>query len=117
MTTATATATEYKTFTWQAVRKLAGEIGVPFYSNSSYSISDGIGLKADRFSEDRIYVYGYERSYSDVNQFMSDRIQSLAKQNFMLKLELWALKNHVQFEIHERKHSYGTERYIKIVQA
>lgn len=117
MTVATEVKTEYKTFTWQGIRKLAGEIGVPFYSNSSYSISNGIGLKADRFNEDRIYVYGYERSYSDVNQYMSDKIQNLAKQNFMLKLELWALKNNVQFEIKERKHSYGTERYIKIVQA
>lgn len=90
--------TEFISFTtWQSVRKLANEIGVPFYSSQTYRENDGIGLKWDRFSHDRIDVAGYVNTYGD-NNYMRSMVSSLSNQNFMLKLELWALKNNMEFK-------------------
>ncbi len=117
MTVATEVTTEYKTFTWQAVRKLAEEIGVPFYSNSSFSTDKGIGLKADRYNPERINVVGWERSFSEINEYMSHKIQRLSKENFMLKLQVWALTNNVKYEVVETNGFYHKHQYLMIEKA
>lgn len=92
------TTTEYVTFsTWQSVRKLANEIGVPFYSSQTYRNDKGVGLKWDRFSNNSVDVVGYVSTYGD-NEYMRRTVSHLAHENFMLKLELWAAKNNMEFK-------------------
>lgn len=96
----TATAVEaktYKTFTWQAISKIADEIGVRFYSASTYSVDKGIGLRAYRYDKSLIVIDGYERVYT-TNEWTQRRFHTLVEENFKLKLELWALKNDVKIE-------------------
>lgn len=108
------TKTEYVSFeTWQSVRKLANEIGVPFYSAQTYSKNNGIGLKWDRFTHDRIDVAGYLPTYGD-NDYMRRTVSRLAKEKFMLQLELWALKNNMEFVYVKRPEGTFYNDYIQI---
>ena len=113
MATATATKT-YKTFTWQAVKKMSQEMNVSFYSDSSRSTDNGIGLRLDRWDKTEIIVEGWERIYTD-NEWTRRRYHALMKENFKLKLEVWALKNHVQYE-YVPGDKYGCDR-LYIVEA
>lgn len=106
MTTATVETKTYKTFTWQAVKKMADAMGVQFYSHSSHYIDKGLGLKLGYYDKKLIHIEGYERTHGD-NEYTRDRVRTLGYENFMLKLELWALKNGITYEIKEIKRSYG----------
>lgn len=118
MTTAIATKNEttYAEFSWQGVRKIAKEIGVPFYSDSTYGKTDGLGLHADRFDKTRIQVTGYYRAGD--NEYTGRIIKNLDHQNFMLKLELWALKNNIQYVYEKRseKDIFGKD-HIRVIKA
>lgn len=116
MATATETKT-YKTFTWQAVKKMADAMGVEFYSHSSRYRDKGEGLKLDYFNKTVIHIDGYERIHTD-NEWTRKRFYAVAHQNFMLKLELWAIKNGVTYELKEIKRNYGATDYeLRIVEA
>lgn len=105
MATATDTKT-YKTFTWQAVKKMADAMGVQFYSHSSRYTNDGLGLKLGYSDKTEIRIAGYERAQSD-NWYTSSRLKTLSNENFMLKLELWALKNGITYEMFEERDFAG----------
>lgn len=102
----------YETFTWQAVKKIADEMGVKFYSQSSRYENDGLGLKLGRFDKTQIRITGYERAHSD-NWYTNSRLKHLSTENFMLKLELWGLKNNIKFEYTPAQEFQ--DAYIRIV--
>ncbi len=111
MTTATATATKYRKFNhWAEVKKLAEEIGVPFYKQSDRYMmkSHGIGFEkpSTRFSKDDSFDYieisGFIRVYFENSDYMARTINRLSWENFELKVQLWAAKNNVKVEITKR---------------
>lgn len=110
MTVATVETKTYKTFTWQAVKKMADAMGVEFYSHSSRYIDRGLGLKLAYRDKTEIEIEGYERSYS-TNEYTTRKLHDLARENFMLKLELWALKNGISYEFVETT-NYTGKKYI-----
>mgnify|MGYP006269924203 FL=1 len=112
---ATLETTKYEVFaTWQSVRKLADEIGVKFYSaqSSSYDRGNGMGLQWNRLWNDRIDVTGCIRTYSN-NDSLNRAFVRLEEENFKLKLQLWAIKNNVEYVLVVDK--YNNADYIQIV--
>lgn len=112
---ATEATKEFQSFSsWQSVRKLANEIGVKFYSaqSSAYDISNGMGLEWNRFWNDRIDVRGYTRTYGD-NDYMRSTVYKFERENFELKIQLWAVKNNVEVVIVKDKHNGAN--FIQIV--
>ena len=99
MTTAVATKT-YKTLNWQAVKKIADAMDVNFYSwsNNNRFGGGGYGLILGYHDKTEVQIYGYERAYGN-NEYTKEKVHNLAKQNLLLKLELWALKNNVNYEL------------------
>jgi hypothetical protein len=108
MTVATVETKTYKTFTWQAVKKMADAMDVKFYSHSARYENDGLGLKAGYSDKTEIRIAGYERAHSD-NWYTNSRLNTLSKENFMLKLELWALKNGISYELFEERDFLGNK--------
>lgn len=109
MTTATTTrnsnTTGMKVMTWQAVQKIAQEMGVTFYNEDNQYRRNGYGIKATPknygFGDlTRITIISDAPSVR-LNDYINSAIYAIAKQNFMLKLELWALKNNVQYKVTE----------------
>lgn len=108
MTTATYTrnsnTTGMKVMTWQAVEKMAKEMGVTYYTESDQYRRNGYGIKATPKNHGfgdltRIEII-YDAPTAPIEfTFLNSRIGSMAKENFMLKLELWALKNNVQYVV------------------
>lgn len=101
--------------TWQSVRKVANEAGVQFYSRNDRH-NDGYGLRwVDwKKDQDRIYIEGYERVYTD-NRYTQTRIRNLAIQNFKLKMELWGIKTGHKVTFHTDGGFSGTiSDYIQI---
>lgn len=116
MTTATAEKKTYKTLTWQAVKKMATEMGVEFYSDSSRYKDKGLGLRLDGWDKTEIRFEGYERIYTD-SDWTRRRFDAIAHENLLLKLELWAVKNGVTYELKEIKRNYGATDYeLRIVE-
>lgn len=116
MTTATLEKKTYKTFTWQAVKKIAEQMNVEFYSYSSYSTNNGLGLRLDSYDKTEIHVTGYERCHTD-NDWTRRRFHTIAFENFQLKLELWAIKNGITYELKEIKGTFGSQYELRIVEA
>lgn len=92
----------YKEFNWQRVKKLADEIGVRFYSDSSYRRSNGLGFKIDRWDKTKINVEGYVQTYGENNYDRSTLIQ-VSKELFWTKIELYFLKNNIQYVVSDDK--------------
>ena len=102
MTTATLqdkeTAVEYQEFTWQAIKALADKIGVPFYARSDYRVRYGYGFQANRHDLSKIEITGYQDS-SGQNEFDTHIINRLAWKCFEQTLELYFLKNGINYEL------------------
>ena len=118
MTTATITRNSigYKVMTWQSVEKLAAEIGVVAYKESNQYSRNGYGIritpKNHGFGDQTQIIIEANEGYYGDNKYMSQRVGTLAKQNFMLKLELWALKNNVQYKVTDERYSF----YFQIIE-
>jgi hypothetical protein len=109
----------FETFTWQQVKKMADAIGVTFYTTETQYRSNGFGIRATNENRGfgdttKIIVEGNERSYSD-NDYTNRRLYTLANENFKMKLELWALKNNVQYVYTQSTDS--RDSYFQIVKA
>lgn len=116
MTTATVEKKTYKTLTWQAVKKMATEMGVEFYSDSSRYKDKGLGLRLDGWDKTEIRFEGYERIYTD-SDWTRRRFHAITQENLLLKLELWALKNGVTYELKIFERNYGAKDYqLRIVE-
>lgn len=99
----------FKVMTWQAIEKMAKEMGVTFYKESNQYRSNGFGIKATPKNygfgdQTKIEIIGDYYHNRDA-EFLSNRVNRLAEQNFFLKLELWALKNNVEYVV-DTKNSY-----------
>lgn len=120
MTTATIEATtEFtaETFTWQAIKALAKKANVPFYSASTFRTDSGIGFSASRWNPDRIIIAGYLSTYGD-NEYMKRTVGKLSYENFMLKMELFFLKNNIAYEyipaVKNENSWGGSDAYFRI---
>jgi len=105
----------FETFTWQAVQKMAEQIGVSFYNEKTQYRRNGYGLRATNMNRGfgdttRIIIEANESSIEG-NDYANRRLHNLAYNNFMLKLELWALKNNVKYVVT----SGNYDLYIQIV--
>lgn len=121
MTTATISTVEYQEFTWQAIKALASKVGVPFHaSNNYYTRGNGFGFSANRFDSSQIVVEGYVKTYGD-NSYDNQKTRKLGLENFLLKVELYCLKNNLGFEYYPSvpyANSFGSnDAYIKIIKA
>lgn len=120
MTTSTITrnsnTTGFKVMTWQAVEKMAQEMGVFYYTESNQYRRNGYGIKAtpkDRGFGDqtRIEIITDAPLAPREYTFINSQIGKMATENFLLKLELWALKNGVKYIITES----GFRSYFQII--
>lgn len=107
----------FETFTWQQVKKMADAIGVTFYTTETQYRSNGYGIRATNENRGfgdttKIIVEGNERAYSD-NDYTNRRLYTLANENFKMKLQLWALKNNVEYVYTEATDS--RDSYFQIV--
>ena len=89
----------YKEFNWQRVKKLADEIGVQFYSGSSSFSKSGLGFRVDNWDRTKINIEGYVKIYNDV--YESQELRKVSKQLFWSKIELYFLKNNIQYVVSE----------------
>ena len=119
MTTATIekqdTAVEYQEFTWQAVKALAEKIGVPYYAAKDmarYQSSIGFALKS--YDKTRIDIEGHVPT-SNKNESDSRNVYRYSREAFLLKLELYFLKNNIKYEYVEREPGRLYGSYIRIV--
>jgi len=97
----------YKEFNWQKVKKLADEIGVKFYSGSTTYSSNGLGFRINNYDKTKINIEGYVKLYNDV--YEAQELRRVSKQLFWLKIELYFLKNNIQYVVSEN------EKYIQII--
>ena len=102
MATATVEATkEFKSFTWQELKKLTQEIGVQFYNEQTQYQRNGYGLRVrgGRWGDDTklIIEANLNLAYRHNTEWADSRIAELSRQNFLMKVELWALKNNVEY--------------------
>lgn len=121
MTTATVATIEYQEFTWQAIKALASKVGVPFHtSNNYYTRGDGYGFSASRSDSSKIVVEGYVKTYGD-NSYDNQKTRRLGLENFLLKVELYCLKNNLEWEYYPSvpyPNQFGSsDAYIKIIKA
>jgi hypothetical protein len=121
MTTTTIATIEYQEFTWQAIKALASKVGVPFHSSNNYSVrGDGYGFSADRRNSSKIVIEGYVKTYGD-NSYDKNKSRKLGLENFLLKVELYCLKNNLQFEYYPSipyPNQFGSsDAYIQIIKA
>ena len=115
---ATAEATkEFKSFTWQALKKMTAEIGVEFYNDQTQYHRNGYGLRVrgGRWGDDTklIIEANLNLAYRHDTRFTDHKIATLSQQNFLMKIELWALKNGVEYVYTPAKDGY--DGYIQIV--
>ena len=90
------TKVEYQEFTWQAIKALANKVGVPFYASSTYRHNKGVGITNERWEKNRIVVEGYLDTHSD-NHFTNSKVLALSTEHFLLKFELYCLKNNIEY--------------------
>ena len=110
----TATMQNYKSVTWQNIKKIADEMNVPFYKQTERYIDNGLGLAQSHMDDTKIIIRGYQRAHSN-NEWTNNLVGRLSHENFMLKLELWAIKNNVKFEYVEA--GQWKDAYFRIVVA
>ena len=91
----------YKEFNWQRVKKLADEIGVKFYSDSTRYSSTGLGFKIDRWDKTKINIQGYVKVYNE--GYESTELRRVARELFWTKIELYFLKNNIQYVVSDDK--------------
>jgi hypothetical protein len=118
MNTATMKATkQFQSFTWQALKKLTKEIGVQFYNKETQYHRNGYGLRVSggRWEDDTKLVIEPNLSLASRHdtQWLDMKIAELSHQNFLMKIELWALKNNVEY-VYTPKSGYN-DGYIQIV--
>jgi hypothetical protein len=89
----------YKEFNWQKVKKLADEIGVQFYSGSTSYHTSGLGFRVDNWDRTKINIEGYVKIYNDV--YEAKELRTVSKQLFWSKIELYFLKNNIQYVVSE----------------
>ena len=97
----------YKEFNWQKVKKLSEEIGVQFYSDSTRYSTSGLGFRIDRWDRTKINIEGHIKLYNDV--YEAKELRRVSKELFWLKIELYFLKNNIQYVVSDDK------KYIQIV--
>jgi hypothetical protein len=97
----------YKEFNWQKVKKLADEIGVKFYSGSTTYSSNGLGFRINNYDKTKINIEGYVKLYND--NYEAQELRRVSKKLFWLKIELYFLKNNIQYVVSEN------EKYIQII--
>jgi hypothetical protein len=97
----------YKEFNWQKVKKLCEEIGVQFYSGSTSYVTSGLGFRIDNWDKTKINIEGHIKLYNDV--YEAKELRRVSKELFWLKIELYFLKNNIQYVVSEDK------KYIQIV--
>lgn len=102
MTTATIEATkEFQSFTWQALKKMTKEIGVEFYNTETQYQRNGYGLRVygGRWGDDTklIIEANLNLAWRHDTRWTDTKIAELSHQNFLMKIELWALKNNVEY--------------------
>lgn len=111
------TTTEFQSFTWQALKKLTKEIGVEFYNDQTQYDRNGYGLRVrgGRWGDDtKLIIEGnLNLAYRYDTRNTDTKIANLSKQNFLMKIELWALKNNVEYVYTPAKDGY--DGYIQIV--
>tara|TARA_R110000822_G_scaffold74794_3_gene179652 strand:+ start:182 stop:559 length:378 start_codon:yes stop_codon:yes gene_type:complete len=107
----------FETFTWQAVQKMADQMGVRFYNEKTQYRYNGYGIRATSsnrgFGDTTRIIIEANESPVKGNEFLNHRVRTLAFDNFLLKLELWALKNNVKYVVT----SGSNYMYIQIVKA
>lgn len=118
MATATLETTkEFQSFTWQALKKLTEEIGVQFYNEQTQYQRNGYGLRVrgGRWGDDTklIIESNLGLAYRHDTEWSDRRIAELSRQNFLMKVELWALKNNVEY-VYTPATSHASG-YIRIV--
>lgn len=110
MTTSTITrnsnTTGFKVMTWQTVQKMAQEMGVTYYTEADQYRRNGYGIKATAKNRGfgdltRIEIITDAPLAPREYTFLNSRIGTMATENFLLKLELWALKNNIKYIITE----------------
>ena len=118
MNTATIKATkQFQSFTWQALKKLTQEMGVRFYNTETQYQRNGYGLRVSggRWGDDTKLII--EANVSTLGRhdtwWADSQIRELSRQNFLMKVELWALKNNVEYVYTPATKS--TDGYICIV--
>ena len=117
MTTATVEATkEFQSFTWQALKKLTQEMGVRFYNTETQYRRNGYGLRVcgGRWGDDtKLIIEANITTTGRGDTWWADsQIVELSRQNFLMKVELWALKNNVKYVYTPA--TKNTDGYIRI---
>lgn len=112
MTTATTTRNSntvgFKVMKWQAVEKMATEMGVTYYTESDRYRRNGYGILATGLNrgfgdQTRIEIITDAPLAPREYEFINFRIGRMATENFMMKLELWALKNNIKYLVTETR--------------
>ena len=124
VTATTETKKEYRRFHhWQEVKNLADAVGVPYYKKSDRFRDRGIGFekpgtwnKYDGGVFTKIMIRGNSGIGWNESEWVRSRINTMALENLKLKLELWALKNGVTYELHIDNKDYWNS-YLRIVEA
>jgi len=112
MTTSTITrnsnTTGMKVMTWQAVQKMAKEMGVGYFKNGEHYRASHYGIMATSFNRgfgDQTCIEIVRSYKNNPNaEWLSQDFNRIAEQNFFLKLELWALKNGVTYTVTNNGH-------------
>lgn len=106
----------FKVMKSAAVEKLANELGVTSYTESTQYNRNGYGIrmtpKNRGFGDQTQIIIEPNESVYGGNDYMNRRVGTLAKENFMMKLELWALKNNVQYKVTQERYSF----YFQIIE-
>lgn len=103
-TTRNSNTTGMKVMTWQAVAKMADQMGVTYYTEKDQYRRNGYGIMATPLNrgfgdQTKIEIIFDSPSAPNEYTYLNSRIGSMAKENFMLKLELWALKNNIKYVV------------------
>lgn len=106
----------FKVMKSAAVEKLAKELGVSTYTESTQYNRYGYGIrmtpKNRGFGDQTQIIVEPNESIYGQNDYMNRRLGTLARENFMMKLELWALKNNVQYKVTGERYSF----YFQIIE-